>query len=279
MLRPGHFIAAVLLLTPAAFAARQDGLVGYFTFDDENAPLKNSAPENGLVPMEGKRLGDAIGMTFAPGKFNRAAAFANTGGSARINDWAVSLGNLDKLYAGNFTVAFWMLVDKSQEGVVIGDKESFGIAPGWTVGQRSGNHYNLRTLGGSESKAYTFGLERKGWTHVALTVDRDRGDATFYIDGGKANHTYKLNDPKAVLGDNVATVVGAASNGTFGAKALVDELGIWNRVLSKTEIESLGRDDKDHVARRIPETSSLAWLGGAVALAGIAVRRRRRQSV
>ena len=59
--------------------------------------------------------------------------------------------------------------------------------------------------------------------------------------------------------------------GAFGTQCAVDEVGIWNRALTASEITALGSGGK-----RIPEASSFAWAGAGLAVAGLAAVRRRR---
>lgn len=281
-------IASLLSVPLLAHAARQDGLVGYFTFDDELAPLKNSAPASALVPPEGKKIGNALEMRFAPGKFGRAAVFGNdAGGPDRINDWAVSLGNLDAVYKGSFTVSLWVKIGdpdkpgRAQPGFIMGNKESFNGDSGWYLAQKYADHYGIRDAGSSAS-AYTVGLESvDGWINFIITVDRTTGEVIYRTNSFTTSklsqvHKFKLKTLDVDLGGGLATVIGAGSNATYGGKCLVDEVGIWNRVLTDGEILAMSFQDRDHHGRRIPEASSVAWLGTGTFLAGLAALKRRR---
>lgn len=264
-------LALVPLFALSAHAARQDGLVAYFTFDDEANPLRNyAAPVPGKEPVEATKMpgSSALEPAFGAGRFGKAAEF----NSGSLSNWALSLGKLDYLYEGDFTVAFWVNIPKANPGVVISNRESFvSSSPGWAFNAKYADHYNIRAGGASAPfVSYTNGIERK-WRHVAYVVNRSTGTATIYLDG-KKEKSYNLPSASAKLGSGQPTVVGASSLGKQNSDSSVDELGIWTRALAETEIAAIGDPKTD---RRIPEASSYAWAGAGAVVAGLAALKRR----
>jgi hypothetical protein len=270
---------AITLVSVAAHAARQDGLVVYMTFDDANEPLKNLAPlVPGREPIEPTKIGDGLEAKFSEGRYGKAALFnappvPKSSGTTTVKpvltkDWAVSLGKLDDVYAGSFTVSCWINIPVGNPGVIIGNKESFTIASGWNLSSRYGQHYLIQPFGGSALEGFTVGLEKK-WRNVVYVVNRSTGAADIFVDG-KKEKSFKLPSADTKLGEGLATVIGASATGTYGTQCSVDEVGIWNRALSEAEITALGS------GKRIPEASSYAWAGLGVSAATAAIIRRRR---
>lgn len=270
---------AIALVSVTAHAARQDGLVVYMTFDDENEPLKNlAAVAPGREPVEPVKIGEALNAKFTQGRHGKAALFNSPAtpkapaNAAMTKDWAISLGKLDDVYAGSFSVSCWINIPQVNPGMIIGNKESFNIASGWALTSAHAKNYLMNPFGGTPQAAYSAGLEKK-WRNVVYVVNRSTGTADVFLDGKKSN-SFKLPSADAKLGDGLATVIGASSSGAFGTQCSVDEVGIWNRALSETEISALGS------GKRIPEASSYAWAGlGAVAASAAIIRRRRVRKV
>lgn len=274
---------AIALASVTVHAARQDGLVVYLTFDDANTPLRNLAPVvPGREPVEPVKIGDALEPKFTAGRYGNAAIFncpsapkisgRNVVNPVPTRDWAISLGKLDDVYAGSFTVSCWVNIPQTNTGVIIGNKESFNIASGWNLSARFAKHYLIQPFGGAALEGFTGGLEKK-WRNIVYVVDRSTGTADIYLDG-KKEKAFKLPSADAKLGEGLATVIGASAAGTFGTQCAVDEVGIWNRALSEAEITSIG------TGKRIPEASSYAWVGlGAAAVTAAIARRRRAKKI
>lgn len=285
-MHPGQIVRPLALISlmsvsGLAHAARQDGLVAYFTFDDVNDPLHNYAPApKGRDPIQAAKIGDGLDARYGVGHFGRAAVFDNLAQPnakepakpVPIKDWAISLGKIDDVYAGSFTVACWVDIPVANPGMIISNKDTFAsTAPGWSFNAKYADHYQIRAAGESKSfSAFTVALEKK-WRHVAYVVNRATGNVGIYVDG-KKDKEYKLPASDAALGSGLATVIGASATGTFGSNCSVDELGIWNRALSESEIVALGGPP----GKRIPEASSFAWAGAGVVVAAVAAGRRRR---
>lgn len=270
--------AAILPLVPLR-AARQDGLVVYLTFDDKVAPLRNLAADSEVQP---EQKGEALEMSFVEGRFERAAMFTNNPSSGRINDWAINLGKLDAVYAGDFSIACWVKYGSSHSGVIIGNKEySNAFSPGYLCLATAAKHFHAAGAAGSLVDGRGADMADNRWHHWAGVFDRTAGVITFYQDG-KAVVTQKLSDSASKLDNGANTFVGAGADGKNAAKIAVDDLGVWNRALTQAEVEALGTapglTDGAPKGRRIPEPSTYALAGGAAGLTAAWVARRRRSS-
>lgn len=262
-------------------AARQDGLVVYMNFDEEqkrdedenSGPLRNLAEKSDVIA---KKIGEGLEATLVPGRFGKAAEFKNGGNTGkRIDDWAINLGKLDEVYSGNFTVACWVKYSGPHKGVVVGNKPaSSELAPGWAFLTQNGRNFHTAAVGETTLNFAAANKPQDGaWHHWAMVVSRDLGSLAFYFDGALVKEQ-KLAKTNSTFGDNRDTTVGASPDEKDGAsKVAVDDLGIWSRALSKDEVKALGFG----TGKKIPETSSYAWAGAAAVVGGLAwVRRRRR---
>lgn len=264
-------VVCSLLAFGTLFAARHDDLVVHMTFDNEAFPLQNFAPDSHAIDIT--VVGDAIAPTWVAGKFGRAAKFTagSTAGLPRLTrDWAISLGRLDRFYQGSFTAAFWVNLSASNPGMLFTNKRNNGMSTGWGFGAARGRHFVLNPIGGT-GFASGANLQHGKWTHLATVVDRSVGKAFFYVNGRRYGE-YALPSVDATLGDSVATVIGAAGTGEFGADALVDEVAIWKRALTEVELASIGAEGK-----RIPEPAAYGWMAlGTAGVVALVARRRRR---
>lgn len=280
MIRALGFAALLVGVASPLHAARQDGLVVYMNFDDERevegvdntGPLRNLAADS---EVRGKRIGLAMEPTLVAGRFGKAAEFKNSAGGNAIDDWAINLGKLDEVYAGNFTVACWVRYTDSHKGVIVGNKElGNAYAAGWLFRAEYGKHFHAAPVGQSSFDLSAPKPTDGAWHHWAAVVNREgEGSVSFYFDGKLVKST-KLATATASLGAGRDTLVGAGADEKNGAakKLAVDDLGIWRRALSEAEITALGSG----TGKRIPESSSLVWAGAGAAVAGLAWVRRRR---
>ena len=94
---------ATLMVLPAGQASSvTTGLVVYLNFDD-NIRAQAGTTNNG-APYTG---GAAYGPRYRAGMIGSAATFANTATAGQPDDWAVTLGNLEWIYANSFSVSLW----------------------------------------------------------------------------------------------------------------------------------------------------------------------------
>ena len=268
---------SLLTFANTAQAARQDGLAVYLNFDesDKREGDDNSGPLRNLVANSDIRVeakGESLQLTTTEGRFGKAAVFTNKPSAGRINNWAVSLGKLESLYAGSFTVAYWVKASDQQNAVHFSNQE-FGnaFAPGVLMAGSGGKGFRLAGTAGSIAEAGSPGIADGKWHHVALTVDRAAAIATFYVDG-KSLLSKPLGDADTKLDNGASTYIGAGADEKNAANMSVDDFGLWTRALSTREIEAMGAGN----GRRIPEPSTYAAAGAAGLLAAWAAKRRRR---
>lgn len=89
------------------------------------------------------------------------------------------------------------------------------------------------------------------WTHIVATYDESLQKMSLYLNGelnSSTNHFTGLpqNNKNYILGANAMGSEGydGGKGGSEGAKERIDEIGIWNRVLSEKEIKELYNSGK-----------------------------------
>lgn len=106
---------------------------------------------------------------------------------------------------------------------------------------RSNGHLGLCWRYGSVSRFFfsaTNGLNDGHWHHVVLRYDRD-GDLTLYIDGVLDGNSSDISGAAAENAAGTAYFLGVESDGDYPLSGKVDEVAVWNRLLSEQEVVEL----------------------------------------
>jgi len=151
------------------------GLLAYLNLDG------NIAAQSG-TSINGNKVGPNAAR-YVVGKFGQAASFANTGS---LNDWAISLGNLDANYAGDFTTSIWVKTSSTQDESIFGNKNYNANANvGWLFStKRSAGTVNWNASGGSyRAVGVDPAIYDGNWHMLSMTVNRATNQVTTYIDG------------------------------------------------------------------------------------------------
>ncbi len=218
------FLTCLLISNPSfVFAGLSDGLVAYFPFECNT----NDASGNGNhgVPING--------ITYEQGQVGSAAVFNG------IDDY-VRVGNIDGLE--QLTVSAWFKTSSKTCQTVISDYLSCSWTPGFILvshGESSNNNFRLFTCDDARngsSASYINDLNDGIWHHVTGVIS-DTG-VSLYVDGEHhvtvAKH-YTESDRDIIIG--YAEEVCSIDNLYF--EGLIDEVRIYDRALSTTEIAEL----------------------------------------
>lgn len=112
--------------------------------------------------------------------------------------------------------------------------------------------------------------------HVAGVLDRSASELQLYVDGSLASSLSFMS--LGSLDTNIPFAIGAIGRTPFGPtteffEGQVDEVALYNRALSVSEIEQLA-----FISEPIPEPATIALLGiGLAGMVAYGIRRRRRQ--
>jgi hypothetical protein len=225
-----------------------NGLVGLYHFD-EVSWNGTAAEVKDRSSLGNHGTAGSGANTVAGGKLNKAANF--------LGGQYVSLPATLNPWNGDFTLGVWMKTTTvvPWEQVAAWSRFRFGIEAhsGWTVwtGEDGGNIF---LQGGAMAVPGQ-------WAYVLFTYASATGTATLYVNGvSVANVT-----GGTLSGVNPGLVVGTGPGQTFYGS--MDELGVWNRVLSPTEVARLYRRGANRTEYQVRTCSDFAcgtnpnWLG------------------
>jgi Concanavalin A-like lectin/glucanases superfamily/PEP-CTERM motif len=301
-------VAVALVAAAAPAQPIQNGLVLHLTFDNNvNDQALGNGAQNGTIVRPNATSNYGPGVNTGLSQAFRTQG-TSTGTPASSNNNYVSLGTqFDSLLTnpnGSFSVSFWAkAVQWNDDPAFISNKNwDSGSNNGFVIATEGDGHlqWNYRTDADTrrdyDGPAGTFGSAAGGgtnvWHHVVVTHDRSStsGNIVTYLDGAQVDSRPTVNTGGALgsLGAGLALNIlqdgtGNYTDGTnnaFWGDASIDDLGLWNRVLSAADVTTirnaglLGINISNIGA--VPEPGSLALCGLAVAgLAGAAGRRWR----
>lgn len=164
----------------------------------------------------------------ADGMFGMALDFQNTASQIAVREADASAFNFG---AANFTVALWARWTSTAGEQVLLDKCDSGCAgPGWTLTKLSNQTLLLHPLVQSGANAVVAGPSY----HIAVV--RDGGTARLYLNGTQiaqaAAGTIGASSAPFWIGERVGPQ-------TFPMNGRIDEVGIWRRALTPTEVAAL----------------------------------------
>ena len=227
----GSAAAAMLLTVVPGLHAQSitDGLTAYFNFDNNiNAQAGTMMP--GKVYKGTPR--------YSTGMLGGAASFLNDQSSGQPSDWAITLGNIESVYSGDFSLALWVKT-KSGSGAWIGNKNwSSGGNIGYCLDSYYDGFLNYCALYGS--RVDLGAAVRDGtWHHVAVVFSRIDNSVITFVDGTNAAQAVIGPVGNESLNAGYPTLIGSTGPGYYAAKADLDDLGIWSRALSADEVSAI----------------------------------------
>lgn len=227
------------LLAPALALATTvtNDLAVYLNFDN------NLAAQAGTTHAGAVYTGGATnGPRYVVGRIGMAATFANTPvDNGQPTDWAVTLGKLDALYAGSFSVSLWERTSITGDGALVGNKDwSSGANVGWVISSLDVKNVNWNAVGGTRrdidlNPPFSDGA----WHLITVTFDRTANQVISYVDAVPVSTRDISPSGTASFGAGLNTLVGSSGSGADAATAEVDDLGIWTRVLTAAEIAEI----------------------------------------
>ena len=174
--------------------------------------------------------GTNTSVTFSAGKISNCGVY---NGSAKISfaDTAVLR------VIGDITIAGWLyytsgrtIISKCSGAGSNNNPYDFGCDGTHLVFVRS-------DAGGYDSQTSdAFSSITGGWHHVAVTHNITSNTLIFYVDGAQAGSTKTITLNPVDSGQ--PTLLGARADGQY-LTGKIDELGLWSRVLTPTEIAAL----------------------------------------
>lgn len=262
------WLLGILLVASAHGQTLSTGLVGYWSFNEGNGTAVADASGQG---NHGTLVNG--GSAWVSGHFGGGLYFPGTTGSSSTRVEVPNAASLQITSAISF--AAWVRADNISSDAPILAKEGDGKLSYWfgafgvnTEGAGPGNFGLLLDANGSQGwELYDRNqgsLSAGTWVHLASTWDGSQ--VVHYVNGsaiaGGAAYGTAINVSDAFL------AIGANSlYNTTAFTGVIDDLYLYNRALSSTEINQL-------MASPIPEPAPIAALIGALAMV-MAVRRKR----
>jgi hypothetical protein len=210
-------------------------LVGHWRFDETNGTIASDATGNG---SDGILMNMDPVTDWVPGVIGNGLDFDG------IDDRVVvamppALANL-----GPGTWAFWTTV-RAIDGTFL-YKSDDNFEEGWWVDVNTANG-GIGFAGvhdGNNLRRYTSMYTMNAWTHVAITWDgvRMATGASIYIGGALATIDGTSTAAQGAHGDDTMRdlfIGGGGQGSNYNLSGTIDELRIYNRVLSQLEIAQL----------------------------------------
>jgi Concanavalin A-like lectin/glucanases superfamily len=214
-----------------AHADLTDGLVAYYPFDG-NANDQSGNNNNGV---------EYGGIQYKQGIIGDAASFDG------VDDYIRVLSHPSLNPANQLSISFWVKVDGyTNEWSPIVHKggpllSESGTNREYTVWLHNTSNFCLASAGDGSAQNYLYACcAEVGWTHFVGIIDRQNHRMKIYVDG-----TLKVdaNDPYATFNNNNYDLIIGWSEEVNSAyspfKGRIDELRIYNRVLTEDEIKAL----------------------------------------
>ena len=202
--------------------ALSDGLINYFNFDINTEDAITADVCTSDIPP-----------THTTGKFNNGYQFNG------INEYLEFDNNID--LSNNFTINFWAIIDTSSslDEAVISQHD--GTTANWIVAPYS-NYLRFSFFDGATIRGFDGGADSVflgAMKMYSISYDATVPELKFYLDGVLKRTVstltyYVSNNPSARV--KIGTT-NRNANAYFDG--VLDDLAIWNRVLTDTEISEL----------------------------------------
>ncbi len=217
-------------------ASVTNGLVVYLNFDN-NINAQAGTTNSGSLYNGGA----ANGPRYKTGMIGLAVNFANSATAGQPNDWAISLGNLEWIYSGSFSVSFWERTITSGDGALMGNKDwTSGADVGWVISSLDPKNLNYNAVGGTRRDVdLNPPFSDANWHLVTVTFNRVLNQVISYIDSVAFNTSDISPSGNASFNAGFGTLIGSSGNGTYAGSGDIDDLGVWNRVLTAQEISGI----------------------------------------
>jgi hypothetical protein len=210
-----------------------DNLVSYWKLDESSGNAADSVGSNTLT--------NTNTVTYVAGKINNGADLER--------DSTQYLAGGDVLdMSGNFSISAWIKVESfssTTRNIIIGKWNDQSNQRSW---QLSVNATRLclflspdgaAGLGGGESDATT--INTGTWYHIVCVFNYAAHTCIYYLNGSKVGNTITA-DATAIYNSTAPLRIGARQDSggiTDIFDGIIDEVGIWTRELSSTEVTSL----------------------------------------
>ena len=249
------FILLILVLAYSMFATADlmEGLVLYMPLDEGTGNKVDDFSENGFT---GELNG---GPEWVDGKFGKALEFSASGDFVAVAD------NKAFHIEDEISQAAWVNLDRlpSAHAIVFGTRAGGGARNiGFGYGMNPGNGIKVWTNGAGggflDINDNKTALDTGKWYYLAYTHTSDnKGKVKIYVDG-EVTHEQDSNNPVAPAGATSQIQIGTWAGEAW--PGIVDEVRLWNRVLSDDEMaESMEMGAAEFLAVNPKDKLATSW--------------------
>ncbi len=200
-------------------SALSDGLVGYWKMEETSTPSLDSSGNGVSGTWNGN-------TTSGVGKFGNAVDLDGTG------DYVETASNVLNPGSTNFTAAVWFKIDAlTVDETFISQTDVSGTGRSWLY-LDDANSNRLTSLIGGTSTAGTTTPSTGTWYHA--TVVYNNGTVTLYLNG-----VQEATGSRTAESNSGLTRIGVHKDGSGGTDGRIDDVRIYNRALSNTEVSQL----------------------------------------
>lgn len=211
--------------------ALTDNLVSYWKLDESSGNASDSVGSNTLTNNNS--------ATYSAGKINNSVSL--NGSSQYLSIADASQSGLD-FGTGAFSISLWIKSSQSATGREILEKQWISSGGYYQIAWGNSTAGTIKFEGGSNGAAVfalyttTATYNDNAWHHLVLV--RSSNTVTAYIDGSLSGSN-TASGSFDTSNDGVFQI-GRGNSGYYSG--LVDEVGVWSRALSSTEVTQLYND-------------------------------------
>ena len=162
-----------------------------------------------------------------------------------VNDY-IDFGNpIELQFTTSFSISLWFKSSDTSDYILIAKDNTVGHATNDRSWALWGNRYSgtnvlnftIRNGGSSYNVAGTVDHNDGNWHHLVATYESSTA-LKVYVDGSlEATNTTSIPSSINNVGTNVN--IGRAANGVYYANAKIDEVGLFNSVLSASDVTAI----------------------------------------
>jgi len=218
-----------------------NGLVGHWTFDGADTNwTANTVVDRSGNGNTGAMINMSTSTSPAKGKIGQALKFDGVDDYVDVGDPASEVLDFG---TGNFSLAAWINVKAKSGALRIINKRDTASQKGYEMYIENGNNNlslfisnGVNTFGNSGDS--TINLRDGNWHYVVVTFDRG-GNANYYTDN-------KIGTPRNISASGNSSIsntqdvhIGMYNTATNYFLGLIDEVRVYNRALSASEVKAL----------------------------------------
>ncbi len=242
----------------------KNGLVGHWGFDEGTGTVTYDESGNG---DNGTLIGGPTWQSTSTCKIGYCLGF-NASSTDYVGIGDPASGVLD-FGTGDFTVSAWaytpILDTSSNWHSIVGKWVYSTTVNGWDLYSRYGSYYMM--LGQGTGCAIMWGglgapVTPGVWQYISVTVQRN-GNATMYLNGVQTSVANISSYSSCNLSNTYSFNIGARENGSLIFNGSLDDIRVYNRALSASEIKQLYNSNVfrryfyvDNVCRSVSTTST-----------------------